>query len=608
MKKIVSFIIIIMLVGQAWAYDFKSGGLYYEIRGNEAIITYNGTDYYGIKYLSIPETVTYKGAIFNVTKISNYAFSYCPNIETISIPNTLKIIGTGAFYLCKNLKSIKIPKTVKTIGSKAFYGCSTAVIYCQSKSKPENWDNRWNDNGGIVIWDAKRFTDFPDTKEYYFSDFAKKMVQTELNEWQKKGEFEKISDWEKRVTTATREAKIKELTIKAEKEYIKKFQENNLNFELGNYDAENEVFMINNIKYGNMLVPVPIEKASQFKQQWNDIKKTPKYFIEKDNIGIAEVVFTMPDGSQYKYSNQASINYEIAQIDYNFEPIDLNLQTSSNAAPQKGKQTITTTQRTIGKSDIDVNIPISNTKQNNTFAVIIANENYQKEAQVPFAINDGRTFAEYCKKTLGIPNNNVHIVTDATLNNMKYHINWLKNVIEAYNGEARVIFYYAGHGIPDESQKTAYLLPIDGYGTDVSTGYKLDDLYSTLGDLPSKSVTVFLDACFSGANRDGQMLASARGVAIKAKSSAPVGNMVVFSAAQGDETAYPNNEQQHGMFTYYLLKKIKETSGNVTYKDLGDYVTDNVRKQSIVVNGKSQTPVVVPSATVGGNWESWRLK
>ena len=262
----------------------------------------------------------------------------------------------------------------------------------------------------------------------------------------------------------------------------------------------------------------------------------------------------------------------------------------------------------MGKSDIDTNIPVANSNSDNTFAVIIANENYQKEAQVPFAVNDGRTFAEYCKKTLGIPANNVHIVTDATLNNMKYEVRWLKQVIDAYGGEARVIFYYAGHGIPDEAQKTAYLLPVDGFGNDVSTGYKLDDLYSTLGNLPSKSITVFLDACFSGANRDGQMLASARGVAIKAKSSAPVGNMVVFSAAQGDETAYPNNEQQHGMFTYYLLKKIKETSGNVTYKELGDYVTDNVRKQSIVVNGKSQTPTVVPSATVGGNWETWKLK
>ena len=441
----------------------------------------------------------------------------------------------------------------------------------------------------------------------HFHFFAKDLVEKELNEWQKKGEFEKIETWKKRVTNETREAKIRELTQKAEKTFIETHQDKNTKFTLGEYDAENEVFLINNPKYGNLLVPVPIENAPQFKQQWSSISREIKCFIDNDTINIAEILFTLPNGEQYKYSNQASLNYEMAEIDYNFEPIELDLQTNEQPTT-RGQQNIKSAKWTLGVSEVDIEIPTSNIKTDNTFAVIIANENYQKEAQVPFAVNDGRTFAEYCKKTLGIPNNNVHIVTDATLNNMKYEVRWLKQVIDAYGGEARVIFYYAGHGIPDESQKTAYLLPVDGFGNDVSTGYKLDDLYSTLGNLPSKSVTVFLDACFSGANRNGEMLASARGVAIKAKSSAPVGNMVVFSAAQGDETAYPNNEQQHGMFTYYLLKKIKETAGNVTYKELGDYVTDNVRKQSIVVNGKSQTPTVVPSATVGGAWETWKLK
>ena len=55
------------------------------------------------------------------------------------------------------------------------------------------------------------------------------------------------------------------------------------------------------------------------------------------------------------------------------------------------------------------------------------------------------------------------------------------------------------------------------------------------------------------------MLASARGVAIKAKQNHPQGNMVVLSAAQGDETAHPYTEKGHGLFTYYLLKKLKET-------------------------------------------------
>jgi hypothetical protein len=259
-------------------------------------------------------------------------------------------------------------------------------------------------------------------------------------------------------------------------------------------------------------------------------------------------------------------------------------------------------------SDVDKNIPFSQTKNDKTFAVVIANENYQKEAKVPFALNDGKIFAEYCQKTLGLPANNVYFVQDATLNNIKAEVNRLKNIISAYNGTAKVIFYYAGHGIPDEAQKTAYLLPVDGYGTDVTTGYKLDDLYATLGNLPTKSVTVLLDACFSGAKREGDMLASARGIAIKVKAGSPQGNMVVFSAATGDQTAYPYKEQGHGMFTYFLLKKLQDTQGNVTYSDLSNYISTEVSRKSIVINGKSQTPTVVPSLQVNDSWQTWTMK
>ena len=83
---------------------------------------------------------------------------------------------------------------------------------------------------------------------------------------------------------------------------------------------------------------------------------------------------------------------------------------------------------------------------------------------------------------------------------------------------------------------------------------------------------------------------------------------MVFSAAQGDETAYPNREQQHGLFTYYLLKKLQETEGNVGLKELGDYVTKQVSQQSLLLNSKKQTPCVTPSAEVGTEWENWKLK
>lgn len=266
------------------------------------------------------------------------------------------------------------------------------------------------------------------------------------------------------------------------------------------------------------------------------------------------------------------------------------------------------TMRTYMAGNIDVNIPVSTTISEKTFVVVIANENYRREAMVPHAHNDGAVFAEYCKKTIGIPEKNIQIFNDASLNDIRQSINWLVQIVKAYNGEAKIIFYYAGHGIPDETDKSAYLLPVDGFGSDVETAYSLSKLYDTLGGLNTKSVLVLLDACFSGTKREGDMMAMSRGVAIKVEKGSPKGNTVVLSAAQGDETAYPYEEQKHGMFTYFLLKKLQLEKGNVTLGDLYEYVREQVSQQSLVQNKKSQTPAVASSPLLGDKWKQWNLK
>ena len=160
--------------------------------------------------------------------------------------------------------------------------------------------------------------------------------------------------------------------------------------------------------------------------------------------------------------------------------------------------------------------------------------------------------------------------------------------------------------MPDESSKEAYLLPIDGYSKSPQSGLSTKSLYQKLGKMQSQSIIVFLDACFSGAKRDGKMMASSRGVAIKAKDE-PVGsNTVVFSAAQGDETAYPYKSQQHGMFTYYVLEKLQQSGGATTLGELSQYVTQQVKRKSVVENGKSQTPSV-SYASNNDNWRNWKL-
>lgn len=276
--------------------------------------------------------------------------------------------------------------------------------------------------------------------------------------------------------------------------------------------------------------------------------------------------------------------------------------------PKAEKKTTPVISRSrAGLSDVDMNPPVTKSVADNTFAVIISNENYSEVEDVPYALNDGLVMSKYCSATLGIPEKNIRLVQNATLNQMKRQLHWLKQISEAYGKDAKVIFYYSGHGMPDEASKNAYLIPVDGYHSDMSTNLCVNELYSTLSSLNVSQVTVFMDACFSGSQRGDNMLVAARGVKIKARADRPKGRMIVMSAAQSNETAYPYEEKQHGMFTYFLLKKLRESGSGVSLGELGDYIVDQVKKASLLQNDKIQTPSLAVSAEVEADWRTRSL-
>ena len=263
--------------------------------------------------------------------------------------------------------------------------------------------------------------------------------------------------------------------------------------------------------------------------------------------------------------------------------------------------------QTARAQTVDTRIAVNSQTDDKTFVVIVSNENYKHEESVPFARNDGEVFKVYCQKTLGIPEDHIRFAPDATLGEMNFAIYWLGNMLKAFDGEGKAIVYYSGHGMPDESGKEAYLLPVDGFSQSTEGALSTKSLYKKLGEMNSKHIVVFLDACFSGAKRDGKMLASSRGVAIKAKTDPVSDNTVVFSAAQGDETAYPFKSQRHGLFTYYILDKMQQSGGSTTLGELSDYVTLNVKRKAVVENnGKSQTPTVIASSNNNG-WRDWQF-
>ena len=103
------------------------------------------------------------------------------------------------------------------------------------------------------------------------------------------------------------------------------------------------------------------------------------------------------------------------------------------------------------------------------------------------------------------------------------------------------------------------------------------------------------------------MTTDSKGVAIKSKTCTPKGNMVVLSASQGDETAYPYKKKKHGMFTYFLLKKLQETKGNASLGDLEAYINKKVSQQSIIENGKKQTPSINISNSLNTDWKTFKI-
>lgn len=257
-------------------------------------------------------------------------------------------------------------------------------------------------------------------------------------------------------------------------------------------------------------------------------------------------------------------------------------------------------------SEIDKMIPTGAFMRNNTYALVIGNQNYRFVSDVPYAIHDARVFADYCRKTLGIPVENIHVTEDATKQMILEEElqDWLAKIP---NPEyKKLIVYYAGHGVPDvKDSNKAYLLPTDVRGTNPSRGIALEDFYKQIGDLAFNQTTVFLDACFSGVNRENEGVTEGlRGVEIDAENAElGGGNVVVFSAAQGNETAQGYPEEGHGLFTYYLLKEIRDSNGETTLGNLSDVVKENVSLKAPQMKlRKKQTPTTNASDELAEKW------
>ena len=239
---------------------------------------------------------------------------------------------------------------------------------------------------------------------------------------------------------------------------------------------------------------------------------------------------------------------------------------------------------------VDIDIPQTSIQNEDAFAFIIANENYNHFSGADYSHNDGKVFAEYCKKTLALPENNVRYYEDATYGNIANALKQLRDIADVYDGDAKIIFYFSGLGITDEKTSERYILPSDAsLPALASTGYQVNELIGALNQLKSQYTLVVVDAPFNGNGKTGKPIDSGRGVMIANKKVISHDNVVGLIGGE-EGNGYSCKQLQHSILTYSLLEKLKTTKGDCSIGEIIDTSFQRTREQSLKLFKEVQTP------------------
>ncbi len=248
-------------------------------------------------------------------------------------------------------------------------------------------------------------------------------------------------------------------------------------------------------------------------------------------------------------------------------------------------------------------------------AVVIGNSNYTADRipKVDYAHRDAAAFKRYLIDVLGYREGNIIDLRDATqaqmeaaLGNERTHEGTLWQYVRADVSDVTV--FYSGHGVPGLKNKRGYLLPVNADPNKPEiNGYPVDTLYANLAKLPTRSVTVYLDACFSGDSPKGMLINATSGIIITARLPKKTANLTILTAASGSQVASWDTENRHGLFTEHLLAALYGAAdaprygaadGNVTLGEVKKYLARNMSYAAKRTYGRVQQATITGSPEV----------
>ncbi len=504
----------------------------------------------------------------------------------------------------KRYAKIITPKTiVKDLHSQTIGNARQGTIYEVLKT--------YNNNVNILIGSKEGRIPLENAELFYstkvkndYSQAIKAYVVEEMEKWLKQGEFELPEDYVKRI--AKKNEQLLYFTNQAmetfQKEYISYFEWNNS--KISRYDPNSQTFQVEIPELGEYVINVPIANAENFKNDWHSIQfKNQKFTLVDGNWKLASFEIQDPAQPFVAHYDSKISNYYDPTNQFAFDLKDFEVKVPDLNVNDNNVESLT--ENEIDNYSIKTDLPETLMSNPDAIAVVIGNAFYQKTASVNFAINDAQLMKLYLTKVLGFKAGNIIFAMNTT----KAELEGLFGTDKNYQGKlynyikpniSDVFIFYSGHGAPDPNTKEAYFVPTDCDPSYVNLqGYALKTFYLNLAKLPSKSTTVVIDACFSGAG----VFKNISSVRIKPKDSEEnIKNSAIISSSTGTQVSSWYNQKQHGLFTYFFLKAIhnyektdKNMDKKLTIKEIYDYVSDKTNGVPYFarrLNAVEQNPVL----------------
>ncbi len=224
-------------------------------------------------------------------------------------------------------------------------------------------------------------------------------------------------------------------------------------------------------------------------------------------------------------------------------------------------------------------------RNKNAVALIVGIADYKRTAEAKYADRDAEFFSDYARLKLGVPRSNIKVLTNDTAGRvdiLELVSDWLPGATRAKKSDVYVFF--AGHGLGSEDGKEVYLLPHNSSPKLLNdTALRRSKLFDKIASTQPRSVTVFLDTCYSGSSRNEEVLLAQRGIVIEPIKQSIPSNFTVFSAAGMKQTAKMLDDAKHGLFSYYLMKGMEGDADSnedkkITSGELHTYILANVSR------------------------------